>query len=246
MAQPIRRATHGAMHIGHKQNLEIVIGFFCLYADSITVPPCDREAGPTDCNGSAMSIADFDIVIQPGWQDSSAEHWQSRWQQAWPDTVRVAHCNWDTPELPRWLDGLDAALAACRKPALVVAHSLGCVTVAHHARRGGRPIAGALLVAPADVERSGVPAALAGFAPIPAAALPFPAILVASDDDPYCPLDRAEALAGAWRTDLVRIGKAGHINAASGLGDWAQGRVLLELLARTVGAAGSARSGKIR
>ena len=231
------------LRIGRKQNLEIAIGFFCLYADSITVRFSDREAGPTDCNGNTMSIADFDIVIQPGWQDSPAGPWQSRWQQALPNAVRVAHGNWDAPELPRWLDGLDAALAACRKPVLVVAHSLGCVTVAHHVRRGGRPIAGALLVAPADVERSGVPAALAGFAPIPASPLPFPAVLVASDDDPYCPLDRAETLARAWRADLVRVGKAGHINAASGLGDWAQGRVLLDLLARTVADGGPIRAG---
>ncbi len=176
----------------------------------------------------------FDIVIQPGWQDSGSRHWQSLWQAILPQARRVAHGNWNEPQLDVWLSGLDATLDAARRPALVVAHSLGCIAVAQHVAHGGRPIAGALLVAPADVERADVSPLLRGFAPVPRAPLPFPVIVVASTDDPYCRPEQAQAFADAWGAQLVWIDRAGHINADSGFGDWPQGLALLEQLAHAV------------
>jgi len=60
--------------------------------------------------------------------------------------------------------------------------------------------------------------------------LPFKSTLVASSDDPYCTPARAAQFAAAWRSDLVAIGAAGHVNADSGLGDWPQGQALLQTL----------------
>ena len=76
-----------------------------------------------------------------------------------------------------------------------------------------------------------------GFAPIPAAPLPFPATVVASRNDPYVAFERARAFATAWGAELVDLGDAGHINASSGLGDWAEGRALLAALVARAGAA---------
>jgi predicted alpha/beta hydrolase family esterase len=73
----------------------------------------------------------------------------------------------------------------------------------------------------------GAPDELAGFAPTPALALPFPSIVVASSDDPWISLSRARSLAAQWGSHFADIGAQGHINAASGIGDWAEGQAML-------------------
>jgi predicted alpha/beta hydrolase family esterase len=57
--------------------------------------------------------------------------------------------------------------------------------------------------------------------------LPFPSVLVASQNDPYCSLQRARSFALAWGSEFLDYGNTGHINAESGIGDWPQGRALL-------------------
>jgi predicted alpha/beta hydrolase family esterase len=52
-------------------------------------------------------------------------------------------------------------------------------------------------------------------------------LLVASEDDPYITLDAAETLAADWRCGFVNVGRVGHINCASGFGDWVEGERLL-------------------
>lgn len=84
----------------------------------------------------------------------------------------------------------------------------------------------ALLVAPADAEHAERPL-LHSFAPLPASPLGFPSIVVASDDDPYIRPARAVTLAATWGGRLVLLRGAGHINAASGHGEWPDGLALL-------------------
>jgi predicted alpha/beta hydrolase family esterase len=57
-----------------------------------------------------------------------------------------------------------------------------------------------------------------------------PSIVVASADDQYVTMERAREYAAAWGSELVDLGEAGHINAASGLGSWAVGYGLLQRL----------------
>ena len=68
------------------------------------------------------------------------------------------------------------------------------------------------------------------FAPIPLTRLPFPSIVVASTNDEYMTLERAQQVAQAWGSRLVNVGALGHINSASGLGLWPQGHALLQEL----------------
>jgi predicted alpha/beta hydrolase family esterase len=84
-----------------------------------------------------------------------------------------------------------------------------------------------LLVAPADPERRGV---LADFAPVPYQSLPYRSIVVASSNDPYCPVRTAGAYARAWGSEFVRLQHAGHINVESGFGAWPLGLALLQSL----------------
>ncbi|WP_329569856.1 RBBP9/YdeN family alpha/beta hydrolase [Kitasatospora sp. NBC_01266] len=169
-------------------------------------------------------------LVLPGWQNSGPEHWQSRWERLDPRLVRVEQADWDHPQRSDWVATLDRAVRAQPAPVLLVAHSLGCVTVAHWAAQADQQaraaVLGALLVAPADIDNVRIPA-LATFSPIPLLPLPFPSTLVASADDPYCTPERARLLARGWGSRLVEPGARGHLNSESGLGDWPEGRALL-------------------
>ncbi|KAF0811798.1 hypothetical protein IGB42_03608 [Andreprevotia sp. IGB-42] len=168
------------------------------------------------------------VLIIPGIGGSGAGHWQSRWQAFHPSCSRVEQADWDHPLLAAWLARLDAAIVASGPDTLLAAHSLGCLLVAHWAASTPRPIRGALLVAVPDPAGPAFPAEAASFGPTPANRLPFPATLVASTDDPYGSLDHASATATNWGANFVNAGAHGHLNAASGLGDWPAGWQLLQ------------------
>lgn len=179
------------------------------------------------------------ILTVPGLGGSGPAHWQTLWEKSRPDTRRVELGMWDRPHRNSWVTKLDQAISSARAPIILIAHSLGCIAVAWWAWMSpqpyGWPVAGALLVAPADVERAHVAAELAPFAPVPRQPLPFPSIVVASGDDPWIDLDRAHSLAVDWGSHFVDAGLHGHLNAASRLGHWSEG---LELLDRVLAAAG--------
>jgi predicted alpha/beta hydrolase family esterase len=168
------------------------------------------------------------VLIVPGLFNSPPGHWQSHWEAALPGASRVEQDNWDQPTLGEWTAGLVEALR--RQPdALLVGHSLGCALIAHVAQiRGARGIAGALLVAPAEVHRDGpVGGLLEGFDPIPLSRLPFPSTVVSSRTDPFVSFSRAARFAEAWGSKFVDLGDAGHINVESGYGAWPEGLELL-------------------
>jgi uncharacterized protein len=169
------------------------------------------------------------ILMVPGFTGSGPGHWQSLWQRELPDCARVEQRDWDAPEPGEWVAALGAAIAASAGPPLLVGHSLGCVTIALWASRGGRArVAGALMVAPCDVEAPGAVPELARFAPMPRGRLSFPVRVVASEDDPFVTLERAAGFAAAWGGTMALAGRAGHIVTASGHGPWPEGRRVLD------------------
>jgi predicted alpha/beta hydrolase family esterase len=172
-----------------------------------------------------MRTSDCDIIIVPGYTNSGPEHWQSRWQRKLSTARRVEQDDWEAPAKDAWVSRLVETVAACRRPAVLLAHSLGVVTVAHAAPLLPRDVVrGAFLVAPADVDEADlIPEIERSFAPIPRDPLPFPSLLVASRSDSYCTYDRAEDLAFAWGSALLDAGDAGHLNTASGYGPWPEG-----------------------
>lgn len=166
-------------------------------------------------------------LILPGLYDSGPEHWQSYWERSEASARRVRHRDWETPDRREWVATLDAAIAAVEGEVVLVAHSTACALVAFWAAEHRRPIRGALLVGPSDTEAPSYPTGPTGWQPMPLGRLPFPSIVVASSDDEYVSLDRAEQFARAWGSRFVNAGALGHINSASGLGDWPVGRALL-------------------
>jgi predicted alpha/beta hydrolase family esterase len=172
-----------------------------------------------------MRTSDCDILIVPGYTNSGPDHWQSRWQQRLSSARRVEQDDWDAPVRDHWVSRLLTMVEGCRRPVVLVAHSLGVITVAHAAPMLPRQVVrGAFLVAPPDVDDPAVvPAIERSFAPVPRDPLPFPSLLVASRSDPYCAYARAEDIAFAWGSALLDAGDAGHLNTASGYGPWPEG-----------------------
>ena len=166
------------------------------------------------------------VLILPGIGGSGPLHWQSRWEALHPAYRRVQMPDWDCPELGAWVRRLDAAVNAAATAPVIVAHSLGCLAVAHWAAGGGRAKA-SLLVAVPDPDGPEFPEVARSFAPVPTVPLGFPSRVVASRNDPYGRFEFAERCAEAWESALTDVGAAGHINAESGLGDWATGQRLL-------------------
>jgi len=174
------------------------------------------------------------VLLLPGWQNSGAAHWQTRWEQqhGWH---RVEQHDWMRPLRGDWSARLEETVVDADGPVVLVAHSLGCILTAWWAAhsRHTHKVQGALLVAPGDVEHPDVAPLLPGWSPIARQPLPFPTVLVGSRNDPYGSYERVQSLAEAWGAAFVDLGERGHINAESGLGDWPQGLALLAPLMKT-------------
>ena len=173
------------------------------------------------------------VLLLPGWLDSGPGHWQTLWEEQHGD-LRVQQADWQWPRRGDWMARLEEVLLEDERPALLAAHSLGCHLVAAwaaHSRHTDR-VVGALLVAPPDLDHPETPPQLHGWCPVVRQRLPFPSLVVYSDDDPFDPAGQATALAAAWGARATSIGNRGHINGDSGLEDWADGRRQLIGLAR--------------
>lgn len=172
--------------------------------------------------GSARQpVVETSVILVPGLGDSGPDHWQTRWGEAYPTFQRVRQRDWYRPEASAWVEALDREIWRAPHPVILVGHSLGCITIAEWAARRWADVRGALLVAPADTDRRPY------FNPVPLRPLPFPSILVASENDPHVEVGRAQWFARRWGSRWVNLGQAGHINVEAGFGPWPEGEALL-------------------
>jgi len=171
-----------------------------------------------------IRYSDCNVLTVPGLHGSGPGHWQTLWERAHPEFQRVKQRAWEEPQLDEWAVTIEKAVAAADRPVLLVAHSFGCLAIARASLRIADRVHGALLVSPADPARFGVDALL------PKDGLGFPSILVASSNDPWLELARARSFAREWGSRFINLGACGHINAASGFGQWPFGKLLLDEL----------------
>lgn len=188
------------------------------------LPMADAEADPSE---PELDPAAGPFLILHGLEGSGPGHWQP-WLA---DRLVARGLEVEFPELPdpfdpdpdSWLGALAEALGE-RRNWTVVCHSLACLLWLRAAARADAPLgaARALLVAPPwrpdlpEVER--FLAHGAGAADVAAAA--GETLIVASDDDPYCPPGAAERFATPLGLELVTLAGAGHVNTESGFGAW--------------------------
>lgn len=180
------------------------------------------------------------VLIVPGLRDAVAQHWQTLLEADLRQAGRAVHSvppmGREDLDCARKVAAIERAAAAIEGPLLVVAHSGGCIMVAHWAAQTRRGVHGALLATPPDFDTampSGYPTIEAlqhgGWFPVPRQALPFRSIVAASRNDPLGRFGRVAALATDWGGALVDLGPVGHLNPASGFGPWPQA---LDLIAR--------------
>ena len=161
-----------------------------------------------------MTTALTRYLILPGWQGSGPQHWQSHWQQLLPNAQRVEQHDWQWPLRADWVAQLEQQIAADPAPTILIAHSLGCITLAHWAAQASPAllsrIKGALLVAP------------------------VPSLLIGSTNDPAASAERALCLANQWGSRAVVLEQAGHINTSAGFTQWEAGFAYLYQLQRQI------------
>lgn len=181
------------------------------------------------------------LLIVPGLRDHVADHWQTLLAR------KLAHGRRVCPVPPMGREDLSCAkrVAAIQQsldgihgPVIVVAHSAGAISFVHWAQKHRRAdIVGALLAAPADLDvplPAGYPSMddlqKGGWLPVPRARLPFPSLVAASGNDPLAQQTRVEQFARDWGSRCIHLGAVGHLNPASGFGEWPQAESLIARL----------------
>ena len=167
------------------------------------------------------------VLIVPGLRDAVPQHWQTLLASRLPRVRTVAPMGRSNLDCLRRVEAIEEAAARIEGPVILVAHSGGVIATVHWAQRTQRELRGALLATPADFDRpmpEGYPSMEAlgagGWLPVPRSTLPFRSIVAASRNDPLAGYERAAGLARSWGSRLVDLGEVGHLNPASGYGDW--------------------------
>ncbi|MDF3935697.1 RBBP9/YdeN family alpha/beta hydrolase [Pseudomonas citronellolis] len=182
---------------------------------------------------------DTTVLIVPGLREHVPGHWQTLLQARLPKVRAVPPLTADKLSLDARVEAIQREVERIDGPLILVAHSAGALMVAHWAARYSRPVKGALLATPPDLDATwpeGYPSpqslAEHGWTPLPRQPLPFPCLVAASADDHLASLDAVRRLAADWGASLVELGQVGHLNPASGYGDWPAADALIQQLDR--------------
>lgn len=174
------------------------------------------------------------VLIVPGLREHVAEHWQTLLEARLCKVRSVPPLETDKLDCAKRVEAIQHALEQIDGPVILVAHSAGVLMVAHWAAQHSRPIKGALLATPPDLDAhwpQGYPSAetlrTQGWNPLPKKPLPFRSLVAVSTNDHLASLDAATRLAEGWGSELLNLGKVGHLNPAAGFGHWPQAEALI-------------------
>ncbi len=179
------------------------------------------------------------VLIVPGLRDHVEAHWQTLLAAQLPKVSTVPPMGREDLGCAKRVQAIESAMAVTEGPVVIVAHSGGCVTVAHwaHTSAYADRVLGALLATPPDFDQpmpEGYPTLTAlqegGWLPVPRKPLPFRSLVATSDNDPLASHERVLALAKDWDSETLDLGEVGHLNPASGYGEWPMAMALIEQL----------------
>ena len=183
-------------------------------------------------------MSDATVVLVPGLRGHVEDHWQTHLAATLPGARTVPPLGRTNPALQARVTLLDHIVQEVDGPVVVVAHSAGVLVTVHWAAQySPSRVVGALLATPPafatplPLEYPSIEELRAhGWLPIPRRPLPFPSILAVSTDDPLGNPVRMRALANAWGSRIHSLGAVGHLNPASGYGDWPGAEPLIKEL----------------
>src|SRR5438309_1953694 len=92
------------------------------------------------------------ILLVPGLRDHVEAHWQTILEKKLPNVCSVAPLEQNKLSCAARVEALEDALDRIDGPVVLVAHSAGVMITVHWANKYRRPIHGALLATPADLE----------------------------------------------------------------------------------------------
>ncbi len=179
------------------------------------------------------------ILIVPGLREHVAEHWQTLLAARLSNVRSVAPLTTDKLDCMARVRAIQHELEQIDGPVILVAHSAGVLMVAHWAAHYSRPIKGALLAAPPDLDAvwpanypSSETLRSQGWNPLPLGPLPFRSIVTGSTNDHLASLAAVTRMAEGWGAELLDLGDVGHLNPAAGFGHWQQAEALIQELDR--------------
>jgi uncharacterized protein len=183
-------------------------------------------------------MSDATVVLVPGLRGHVEDHWQTRLAARLPGAWCVPPLGRNELSLAVRIRLLDHIVEDVDGPVVLVAHSAGVLVTVHWAATyTGTKVVGALLATPPAFAAPLPPeypsiAELRnhGWLPIPRRPLPFASILATSTDDALGNPVRLRAMANAWGSREHSLGAVGHLNPASGFGEWPEAMSLIEEL----------------
>lgn len=125
--------------------------------------------------------------------NSRPEHWQTHFEKSASNFTRINQIDWDSPSCYDWIENINTTISEYDLSTVVlIGHSLGCAAIAHWAQKYNQKIKGAMLVAPSDVEAPQYTFPTIGFDPIPLFKIDFKTIVVASTNDEWISIEKAD------------------------------------------------------
>jgi predicted alpha/beta hydrolase family esterase len=172
------------------------------------------------------------VLLLPDLDSDSPAYWQRQWIASRNDASIVDMGGSYRPDRNNWTTRIDHATRCAGAPILLVGHGAGALAIAWWAvlcaHENESTVVGALLIGPSNPSGAAYGDRLTSFLPLPQTILPFPSLVVASEDDPALPVDRAFNMARQWGSGFARFGDCGHFGDDDGLGNWQQGEQLLD------------------
>lgn len=160
------------------------------------------------------------------------DYWPAYWAKSRIDGRLVDLGHSGRPDRNHMVTRLDRAMRDIGTPVVLVGHGAGALAIAAWGElmscEAENGVVGALLVAPSDPSSPDADRRLRDFGPLPSAILSFPALVLASDDDPLLSPERAFSLARQWGAGFASFGRCGHFGPEDGLGWWPEGEELLD------------------